>query len=83
MFVRKCPDIDSDGKPSLSSHVSSENLLILASLRKSLYWQNYLKPHACYMYSGMAVRTALAIGLPDSSMPQSIEWQNSARKTWW
>ncbi|KAI4717788.1 hypothetical protein E4T48_06004 [Aureobasidium sp. EXF-10727] len=49
----------------------------------SLYCQNSLKPHACYMYCGMAVRTALAIGLPSESMSNSVEACKAARRTWW
>ncbi|KAK6003286.1 hypothetical protein QM012_001131 [Aureobasidium pullulans] len=49
----------------------------------SLYCQNSLKPHACYMYCGMAVRTALAIGLPSESMSNSFEACKAARRTWW
>jgi hypothetical protein len=30
----------------------------------SVFCQNALKPHSCYMYSGMAIRTAMAIGIP-------------------
>ncbi|KEQ94085.1 hypothetical protein AUEXF2481DRAFT_30633 [Aureobasidium subglaciale EXF-2481] len=49
----------------------------------SLYCQNSLKPHACYMYCGMAVRTALAIGLPSQSMSNSPDACKAARRTWW
>ncbi|KIN05388.1 hypothetical protein OIDMADRAFT_158009 [Oidiodendron maius Zn] len=49
----------------------------------SLYCQNSLKPHSCYMYSGMAVRTALAIGMPSESMSKSIVARKAARRTWW
>ncbi|KAH0284632.1 hypothetical protein KCU62_g8157, partial [Aureobasidium sp. EXF-3399] len=57
---------------------SAQTLLLM-----SLYCQNSLKPHACYMYCGMAVRTALAIGLPSESMSNSIEACKAARRTWW
>lgn len=50
---------------------------------QSLYCQNSLKPHACYMYCGMAVRTALAIGLPNEGMANSAEGHKVARRTWW
>jgi hypothetical protein len=50
---------------------------------KSLYCQNSLKPHACYMYCGHAVRTALAIGIARESMSNSIEDHKAARRTWW
>lgn len=55
----------------------------LLTLTKSLYCQNSLKPHACYMYCGQAVRTALAIGLPSESMSSSAEGRKAARRTWW
>lgn len=35
------------------------------------------------MYCGMAVRTALAIGLPSESMSTSSEACKAARRTWW
>ncbi|KAH0346407.1 hypothetical protein KCU83_g7363, partial [Aureobasidium melanogenum] len=57
---------------------SAQTLLLM-----SLYCQNSLKPHACYMYCGMAVRTALAIGLPSESMSNSFEACKAARRTWW
>ncbi|OOG00144.1 hypothetical protein ASPCADRAFT_393841 [Aspergillus carbonarius ITEM 5010] len=37
---------------------SAQALLLL-----SVFCQNALRPHSCFMYSGMAVRTAVAIGL--------------------
>ncbi|KAJ1326641.1 transcriptional regulatory protein GAL4 [Microdochium nivale] len=43
----------------------------------SVFCQNALKPHSSYMYSGMAVRAALAIGVPNSLT--SLE----AGKLWW
>ncbi|PSN73822.1 hypothetical protein BS50DRAFT_287 [Corynespora cassiicola Philippines] len=49
----------------------------------SLYCQNSHKPHACYMYCGQAVRTALAIGLPNESMSSSVQTRKAARRTWW
>ncbi|THY81232.1 hypothetical protein D6C95_09188, partial [Aureobasidium pullulans] len=52
-------------------------------IEQSLYCQNSLKPHACYMYCGMAVRTALAIGLPSESMSGTVEGCKAARRTWW
>jgi hypothetical protein len=50
---------------------------------QSLYCQNMLKPHACYMHCGMAVRTALAIGLPTVAMESSPRDRRAARRTWW
>ncbi|KAH6950310.1 fungal-specific transcription factor domain-containing protein [Ilyonectria sp. MPI-CAGE-AT-0026] len=49
----------------------------------SIYCQNALKPHACYLYCGHAVRTALAIGIARESMSNSIEDRKAARRTWW
>lgn len=51
---------------------SAQTLLLL-----SVFCQNALKPHSCYMYSGMASRTALAIGLTSTSSesePASLLW---------
>ncbi|KAI5227351.1 hypothetical protein E4T40_02635 [Aureobasidium subglaciale] len=74
---------------------SAQTLFLMVSLQKqqtisaeadsqqSLYCQNSLKPHACYMYCGMAVRTALAIGLPSQSMSNSPDACKAARRTWW
>lgn len=50
---------------------------------QSLYCQNSLMPHSCYMYSGMAVRTALAIGMPSESTSKSLAARKAARRTWW
>ncbi|KAI5208356.1 hypothetical protein E4T38_02928 [Aureobasidium subglaciale] len=73
---------------------SAQTLFLMVSLQKqqtisaeadsqqSLYCQNSLKPHACYMYCGMAVRTALAIGLPSQSMSNSPDACKAARRTW-
>ncbi|KAJ5857437.1 transcriptional regulator family: Fungal Specific TF [Penicillium solitum] len=57
---------------------SAQTLLLL-----SVFRQNSLQPHSCYMYSGMAVRTAAAIGLGSSmsSLPPSV--RREARRTWW
>ncbi|KAJ6026952.1 uncharacterized protein N7446_004446 [Penicillium canescens] len=55
-----------------------------ALLLLSVFRQNSLQPHSCYMYSGMAVRTAAAIGLGSSlsSLPPSAA-RREARRTWW
>lgn len=45
----------------------------------SVFGQNALKPHSCYMYSGMAVRSALAIGIPSLKGTESA----SASALWW
>jgi hypothetical protein len=50
---------------------------------QSLYCQNALKPHACYMYCGHAVRTALAIGIAREVSSNSAEDRRAARRTWW
>ncbi|KAF4340676.1 activator of stress s 1 [Fusarium beomiforme] len=57
---------------------SAQTLLLM-----SLYCQNSLKPHACYMYCGHAVRTALAIGIARECLSNSIEERKAARRTWW
>ncbi|EMD95131.1 hypothetical protein COCHEDRAFT_1168746 [Bipolaris maydis C5] len=57
---------------------SAQTLLLM-----SLYCQNSHMPHTCYMYCGQAVRTALAIGLPNESMSRSAEDRKAARRTWW
>lgn len=46
---------------------------------KSVFCQNALKPHSCYMYSGMALRTALAIGVPTTSHSSSSQESH----LWW
>ncbi|KAK7433615.1 hypothetical protein Landi51_13852 [Colletotrichum acutatum] len=44
----------------------------------SVFGQNALKPHSCYMYSGMAIRTASAMGIPTNTRsetsPESLLW---------
>ncbi|EFQ30432.1 uncharacterized protein GLRG_05576 [Colletotrichum graminicola M1.001] len=44
----------------------------------SVFGQNALKPHSCYMYSGMAIRTASAMGIPNNirseTSPESLLW---------
>ncbi|KAK7421801.1 hypothetical protein QQX98_002017 [Neonectria punicea] len=44
-----------------SSFETAQTLFLM-----SVFCQNALKPHSCYMYAGMALRTALAIGIPAS-----------------
>ncbi|KIX00391.1 uncharacterized protein Z518_10530 [Rhinocladiella mackenziei CBS 650.93] len=46
----------------------------------TVFCQNALKPHACYMYSGHAVRTAIAIGLANNSRKTCTE---ENKRTWW
>ncbi|KAJ5812201.1 fungal-specific transcription factor domain-containing protein [Penicillium riverlandense] len=55
----------------VSSIDSAQALLLM-----SVYCQHALKTHACYMYSGMAARTAIAIGI-------SREGNLGSRRTWW
>ncbi|KAH8179350.1 fungal specific transcription factor domain-containing protein [Sarocladium implicatum] len=57
---------------------SAQTLLLM-----SLYCQNSLKPHACYMYCGHAVRTALAIGIERESPNKPMHDRKAARRTWW
>ncbi|KAK0755979.1 hypothetical protein N5P37_011532 [Trichoderma harzianum] len=57
---------------------SAQTLLLI-----SLYCQNSLNPHVCYMYCGYAVRTALAIGIARESMSNSIEDRKAARRIFW
>ncbi|KAL5360042.1 fungal-specific transcription factor domain-containing protein [Aspergillus floccosus] len=61
-----------------SSLESAQALLLL-----SVFCQNALRPHSCFMYSGMAVRTAVAIGLASgmSSLPPNT--RKEAGRTWW
>ncbi|KAJ5991680.1 fungal-specific transcription factor domain-containing protein [Penicillium sp. IBT 35674x] len=54
-----------------------------ALLLMSIYCQHALKPHACYMYSGMAVRTALAIGLSSNGQRRSEQSSLAGCRTWW
>ncbi|KAE8423063.1 fungal-specific transcription factor domain-containing protein [Aspergillus pseudocaelatus] len=57
---------------------SAQALLLL-----SMYCQHALKPHACYMYSGMAVRTALAIGISSNDRHHSDQHNLARARTWW
>lgn len=48
--------------------------------------QNELNPHWAYMYVGLAVRTALAMGInrePPRTHEQSIEQVKAESRTWW
>jgi Fungal specific transcription factor domain len=45
----------------------------------AVFCQNALKPHSCYMYSGMAVRSSLAIGIPNLKENESA----TASALWW
>ncbi|KAF3390529.1 hypothetical protein F1880_009314 [Penicillium rolfsii] len=49
----------------------------------SVFRQNSLQPHSCYMYSGMAVRTAAAIGLASSMSALPSALRREAKRTWW
>ncbi|GKZ26009.1 hypothetical protein AbraCBS73388_001956 [Aspergillus brasiliensis] len=57
---------------------SAQALLLL-----SVFCQNALRPHSCFMYSGMAVRTAVAIGLASGMSSVSLETRKEGRRTWW
>ncbi|KAJ0418329.1 fungal-specific transcription factor domain-containing protein [Aspergillus carlsbadensis] len=46
----------------------------------TVFCQNALKPHACYMYSGIAIRTALAIGLAHN---HPLHQTPEIERTWW
>jgi hypothetical protein len=52
-------------------------------LVQSIYCQHALRPHTSYMYSGMAVRTGLAVGITSTSRLQSEESQVESARTWW
>lgn len=57
--------------------IQTPSLLISS---QSVFCQNALKPHSCYMYAGMALRTALATGIPTSLHSEaSLE----SRFWWW
>jgi len=43
--------------------------------------QNALRPHDCYMYLGMALRSAVAIGMHQES--SRVTDQPGRRRTWW
>ncbi|PWY92713.1 hypothetical protein BO70DRAFT_328052 [Aspergillus heteromorphus CBS 117.55] len=57
---------------------SAQALLLL-----SVFCQNALRPHSCFMYSGMAVRTAVAIGLASGMSSLSPNTRREGRRTWW
>lgn len=57
-----------------SSFESTQTLFLM-----SVFCQNALKSHSCYLYSGMAARTALAIGIPNCAKPESVQ----ANILWW
>ncbi|RAL02964.1 Zn(II)2Cys6 transcription factor [Aspergillus ibericus CBS 121593] len=57
---------------------SAQALLLL-----SVFCQNALRPHSCFMYSGMAVRTAVAIGLASGMSSVSPDARREGRRTWW
>ncbi|KAB5545741.1 fungal-specific transcription factor domain-containing protein [Coniochaeta sp. 2T2.1] len=45
----------------------------------AVFCQTALKPHSCYMYMGMALRTSLAIGIPTAKRTTSEQ----ERRLWW
>ncbi|KAI9927803.1 hypothetical protein MW887_002655 [Aspergillus wentii] len=50
---------------------------------QALLLMNALRPHSCFMYSGMAVRTAIAIGLASGMSSISLSLRKEGRRTWW
>lgn len=60
-------------------HLFTSSLIYADSSAKAVFCQNALKPHSCYMYSGMALRTALAIGVPMKSQSKS----SHESRFWW
>lgn len=52
-----------------SSSVETAQTLLLMSI----FCQNALKPHSCYMYNGMAIRSTLAMGIPTVVQPDTSE----------
>ncbi|KEF54081.1 uncharacterized protein A1O9_09876 [Exophiala aquamarina CBS 119918] len=52
----------------------------------SVYCQNTLNPHSCHLYSGMAVTTGIAIGLPQGRAHQSFSFDigpHTEPRSWW
>ncbi|KAI1629100.1 fungal-specific transcription factor domain-containing protein [Exophiala viscosa] len=65
----------------VSSLESTQAMFLL-----SVFCQNALKPHSCYLFSGMATTSAVAIGLPHEKGgrgPRSDERLRLAARTWW
>ncbi|RAH83716.1 hypothetical protein BO86DRAFT_358136 [Aspergillus japonicus CBS 114.51] len=56
---------------------------VQALLLLSVFCQNALRPHSCFMYSGMAVRTAVAIGLASGMTSLSPGVRKEGIRTWW
>jgi Fungal specific transcription factor domain len=61
------------------SHTTLETVQALFLL--STVAQNALRPHDCYMYLGMALRSAVAIGMHQES--SRVADQHGRRRTWW
>lgn len=56
-------------------------LKLTTHIWQSIFCQYALKPHGCYMYSGMATRTASAIGIANE--PDLSRNPIGAIRTWW
>ncbi|PYH40284.1 uncharacterized protein BP01DRAFT_224671 [Aspergillus saccharolyticus JOP 1030-1] len=56
---------------------------VQALLLLSVFCQNALRPHSCFMYSGMAVRTAVAIGLASGMASLAPGVRKEGIRTWW
>lgn len=48
-----------------------------------MFCQNALRPHSCFMYSGMAVRMAVAIGLASGMSALPADIRKEGKRTWW
>ncbi|RJE18053.1 hypothetical protein PHISCL_09613 [Aspergillus sclerotialis] len=62
-----------------SSSIESAQALLLMCV----YCQNALRPHSCFMYSGAAVRTAIAIGLASGMSSLPAHMRKEGKRTWW
>ncbi|KAH8585448.1 hypothetical protein B0O99DRAFT_749021 [Bisporella sp. PMI_857] len=49
----------------------------------SVFCHHALKPHSCYIYSGIAARTALAIGMVNVDFGNTTEEKQQASWLWW
>ncbi|RAL12327.1 Zn(II)2Cys6 transcription factor [Aspergillus homomorphus CBS 101889] len=56
---------------------------VQALLLLSVFCQNALRLHSCFMYSGMAVRAAVAIGLASGMTSLSPGVRKEGIRTWW
>ncbi|KAF7557578.1 hypothetical protein G7Z17_g602 [Cylindrodendrum hubeiense] len=67
------------------AHQALGNTFEISTLEtcQALFLLNALKPHSSYLYSGMSIRTAIAIGLTNETYGNSIRLNQEARRTWW